>query len=231
MTEFDPFQNAKGLIGGHPEQRKGDVGVKPLIHRYVLRPFHEPADIEHGKEFCANQTVEVEIGFARGHFLRERVQQAPEHRFLGFEIKRQWCDRMARFLDRENISNARVLHDDARSLLFRLLDPGQVSAFYVFFPDPWWKKRHHKRRVMSEETVKALHTLLKEGGSLHIRTDVAAYADMVKELIEEHHGFETALPGRGIGGETLPYTHREKKCHELGIDVHSMHFVKTGLTK
>ena len=69
MTDLDPFQNAKGLIGGHPEQRKGDVGVEPLIHRYVLRPFHEPADVEHGKEFCANQTVEVEIGFARGFIL------------------------------------------------------------------------------------------------------------------------------------------------------------------
>jgi hypothetical protein len=113
-----------------------------LSHRAILNPYHEPADMSAGRAFFgAGVPVEVEIGFGRPHFLRERLAQAKDRRFLGFEVRRAWCEQVMGFVDREGLDNTRIILSDARPLLLPLLTPGNVQAFYVFFPDPWWKHR------------------------------------------------------------------------------------------
>lgn len=227
MTDSSPYSNGHGLVGGRGELRSERTKVPPLIHPYVLRPFEEPTDIDRGREFFSDGNIEVEVGFARGHFLRDRIAQAPEHRFLGFEIRRRWCDRMARFLDRETWDNTRIILSDARPLFEQLLTENTVHAFHVFFPDPWWKKRHHKRRIMSAETLAVMQRLLAPGGSIHFRTDVLTYFEMVEQLFEESTGLEAAKANYTQRGVRLPLTHREKKCEEVGIPVYTRHFVKS----
>jgi tRNA (guanine-N7-)-methyltransferase len=205
--------------------------VPPLIHRYVLRPFEDTEDIERGRDFFSTGNVEVEIGFARGHFLRERLAQEPTHRFLGFEIRRRWCERMARFLDREERTNTRIILSDARPLLNELLTENTVAALHVYFPDPWWKKRHHKRRIMSPETLTLMHRLLAPDGSIHFRTDVLDYFEMVEALFAESTGFRKAQANHTLNGVRLPLTHREKKCGEVGVPIYSLHFVKTATSE
>jgi tRNA (guanine-N7-)-methyltransferase len=214
------------LVGGRGDLRVNRPGAPPLEYPTVLRPFEGKAHLDDARAFFADQTVEIEIGFARGHFLRERIMQAPEHRFLGFEVRRRWCERMARFLEREKVSNTRVILSDARALLERLFEPNSVTAFYVFFPDPWWKKKHHKRRVISEDTLAVMARLLRPGGSIHFRTDVNAYFELASALFAHADAFEEADAAHTPGGQQLPQTHREKKCAEVGIAVQSLHFVK-----
>ncbi len=217
----DPFENARGLVGGRGELRGLNRKLPPLEHRVILQPYERPEHHEEARAlYTCESPVEVEIGFGRSHFLRDRILQAPEHRFLGFEIRREWVKRMARFCDRETLENTRVAQADARPLLSRLLPEDGVRAVYVFFPDPWWKKRHHKRRIMSRATLEVIYPLLEPGGTLHIRTDVPDYANMVAELLEADGRFEAAEPGVDANGRSLPLTHREKKCAEHGLHVH-----------
>ena len=137
-------------------------------------------------------------------------------------LKLQWVRRVAKFLEREGRTDCRVVLDDARPLLLQLLPLESVQTFYVFFPDPWWKKRHHKRRVMTQDMLDVMYRLLHPDGAVELRTDVTEYYERVVELFENDARFERIEPGVDQNGRVLPLTHREKKCRETGIDTHSI---------
>ena len=162
----------------------------------------------------------MEIGFGRSHFFRDRVLQAPETQFLGFEIKMAWVRRVAKFLAREERENCRVVLDDARPLLLQLLPLESIRAFYVFFPDPWWKKRHHKRRVMTQDMLDVMYRLLEPGGAIELRTDVTEYYERVAELFENDQRYERIEAGIDHEGRILPSL-IAKKCQER-IPTHSI---------
>lgn len=216
----NPFERARGLVGGDGPER---VRVRPepsLSHRAILNPYHEPADMSAGRAFFgAGVPVEVEIGFGRPHFLRERLAQAKDRRFLGFEVRRAWCEQVMGFVDREGLDNTRIILSDARPLLLPLLTPGNVQAFYVFFPDPWWKRAHEARRVVSPALLDVMAHLLAPAGAFEIRTDVEAYMERVRDMVSEHGGWKEQPPGEDDLGRTLPLSHREKKCAEAGTPV------------
>lgn len=217
-----PIADGRGLIGGRGEDRVGRGRAAPLLYRCVLQPYEAPPDLAAGRAFFAEGPVEVEIGFARGHFFKDRMAQAPGTRFLGFEVRRMWVEQLARWIDRRDDDRARLVLADARPLLEQILTPDTVTAFHVFFPDPWWKKRHEKRRVMTSDTVRSMHTLLAPGGSVCFRTDVPAYFEVVNALLSAHGGFEMAEAEQAPDGQPLPWTHRQQKCAALGIAVHSL---------
>lgn len=222
MRKDNPFQGGKGLVGGRGDARAEKKREPPIEHRWVLQPYRVAADLEAGRSFVSQGPIEVEVGFGRGHHLRDRILQVPTHRFVGFEVRRMWVERMARWLEREKQENTRLLLADARPLLVELFQAGQVQSFNVFFPDPWWKKRHHKRRVMSTESLDLIHHVLEDGGRLHFRTDVHAYFERVEQLIAEDGRFERVAPDHDAAGRRLPLTHREKKCVENGEPTHSL---------
>jgi len=182
----------------------------------ILRPDERPEDLKNAVSFFSEGRVEVEIGFRRAHFLKERTKNCPDTRFLGFELGSQWCRRMARYIEREALENTRIIQNDARFWLRRILPTNGVQTIYVFFPDPWWKKKHHKRRLITAETLDVFFDLLAPGGALIFRSDVAAYFEQVLDLIAQHGGFDVTTP-EPVELD-LPKTHREKKCAEMGID-------------
>ncbi len=138
-----------------------------------------------------------------------------------------WIARAMRFADRAHVTDRlRVCLSDCRPLLDRLLAPGSVRAVYVFFPDPWWKKRHEKRRLVSESTLDAFHRILTPGGLFHFRTDVAEYYDRVAALVSADARFVAAPPEHDADGRALPLTDRMSKCQELGIRVQSLAIMK-----
>ncbi|MEC8025169.1 MAG: tRNA (guanosine(46)-N7)-methyltransferase TrmB [Myxococcota bacterium] len=217
----NPFLGSRGLVGGSGEKRKHRHN-NPYEHPLLLRPYDVPEHITVARQLFANGPIEVEIGFGRSHFFRDRVLQAPETQFLGFEIKLEWVRRVAKFLAREDRMDCRVVLDDARPLLLQLLPEESVRVFYVFFPDPWWKKRHHKRRIMTQEMLDVMYRLLEPGGAIELRTDVRDYFARVDELFQNDARYERIEPGIDQNGQALPLTHREKKCRETGIDTYSL---------
>ena len=222
--------SAVGLIGGSIEQRVGRSRVPPVDHPLVLAPFRTPSDVEVLRNFCESGPLHVEIGFARAHHLVELAEAHPDIRVLGFEIRRAFCRQAARRAERLGLKNLRVIEGDCRPFIDRLFTPGSVRSYYVYFPDPWWKRKHHKRRVFSSTMLNHWHDTLTHDGDVIAKTDVPAYADLILELFEAHDGFKlTGCSDDDALLAALPRTHREKKCAELNIPSYKLRFTRETL--
>jgi tRNA (guanine-N7-)-methyltransferase len=141
--------------------------------------------------FGREAPLEVEVGSGKGLFLQTAAAARPERNLLGVEIATKYARFAAAGLAKQRLSNAVVIHGDAQRLFAELLPDDSLAAVHVYFPDPWWKKRHQKRRVMNERFVRDVARTLAVGGSLHFWTDVRERFDATLELI----GRETPLVG------------------------------------
>jgi tRNA (guanine-N7-)-methyltransferase len=143
--------------------------------------------------FGNDRPVELDVGSGRGLFLVNSAMSRTDVNFLGIEIDYTEGRRGARRLMKRHLPNARVLGGDVRVVLGRLIAPGSVAAIHVYFPDPWWKQRHRKRRVFNEQFVELCALALTPGGLLHSWTDVEEYFGVISGLMAAHPAFE-ALP-------------------------------------
>ena len=219
--------NQQGLVGGSIERRIATSRVPPLEHPFVLAPFRRPEDQAALGELLEGTPIQIEIGFGRSHHLLDLAEASADHLVLGFEIKRQWVAQASRGALRRGLGNVRVIEGDARPFLQRLVQPGSVDAIHILFPDPWWKRRHHKRRVFSDPWLELVTSLLRAGGSLIAKTDVPAYADLMERSAARHSGLRLHATHAGDGLlASVPRSHREKKCAEYRIPVYAFRFVK-----
>lgn len=156
---------------------------------YMLQPidFFEPCDWE---GIFANQNpVEVEIGPGKGRFLFQEAQRRPEVNFLAIE----WAGRYLReLLDRQGrkrLPNIRFAHADARRLFRDWIPENSLQAVHIYFPDPWWKKRHSKRKLVEPKLIGNLEKSLLEGGFFNFATDVKDYFEMVLQMMADFPNF------------------------------------------
>jgi len=126
--------------------------------------------------------VELEIGSGKGRFLVERAAACPEAGVIGVERARKYLEMSARRAERRGLENVRLVHSSAEDVLFRCVADGSLRAAFVFFPDPWPKKRHHKRRFVRPENAARLAEVLEPGGLLLVKTDHPAYAEVIAEV-------------------------------------------------
>lgn len=133
---------------------------------------------------------EVELGFGKGRYLLRRAGEDPQLRFLGIEIAAQYY-RLARDrASRRELGNLALIRGEAIYLMATALGAGWAEAVHVYFPDPWPKDRHHKRRLFDPQTVDLLLGLLRPGGSLCFATDFLAHGAIVRELLAAHPAVE-----------------------------------------
>jgi len=162
-----------------------------------------------------DQPLELDIGFGRGRSLLVRARQG-KSRVIGLEIKAKWAHRVEQRRVREGLGNARALCADARELLARSGPDGSVQRVFVHFPDPWWKKRHTKRRVVSDGFLDTLARLIRVGGELLVQTDVDDRADDYEALLVAHRAFTVRRVAENpFGAES----NREVRAAEDGLPV------------
>src|SRR5262245_40256988 len=193
-----------------------------------LRPwFLTLADIpapplELARLFGSSQPVEVEIGSGRGLFLVNAGTTRPGTNFLGIEYDVKEARRAARRLQKRRLANVRILGADARVVLSKYFPDSSAAAIHVYFPDPWWKRRHKKRRIFTAELLKQAARILVPGGQLHAWTDVEEYFGVMTDLVAENPAFlaEAAPDERPAQHDMDYHTSFERKKRKLGLPIY-----------
>jgi tRNA (guanine-N7-)-methyltransferase len=174
------------------------------------------------------QRLELEIGPGRGAFSLGHAALHPEADLVAVETRRADVELIRARAAQRGLLNLMVIHGDARLLLPRLFAPASLHAFHVHCPDPWWKSRHHKRRLVDVELAALLRTLLAPGGEVDFRTDVPAYAREAV-LTWEQAGFDN-LCGVGKLSEAPPevLSTRERRYAQTGQPMFRARFANPG---
>lgn len=133
--------------------------------------------------FGNHHPTEIEVGFGKGLFLLENALARPETNFVGIEISRKYQLFTATRMAKRNLTNVRLAKADARAFLTDHVRTGSLAAIHAYFPDPWWKKRHLKRRLFTPEFVGQCERVLWPGGFLSIATDVQEYFNVICNLV------------------------------------------------
>ena len=143
-------------------------------------------------QFFDNENpVELDIGCGRGLFLYNATVNNPDRNFLGLEIDYREGRRGAKRIQKLELANGRVIGGDCREVLDNYIAPESVDAAHVYFPDPWWKKKHRRRRLFTDTFVAQLQRVVKPNGFVHSWTDVGDYFEVISGLMNNHPGFET----------------------------------------
>ena len=164
--------------------------------------------------------IELDIGFGRGASVFERAASSPESRIAAFEIKSKWAFKVSERCARRGFEHVRVLTGDVREILARTTDEAIVSHTTVHFPDPWWKRRHTKRRVVADALLDAVGRLTCDGGRFFVQTDVPDRAEIYRETLRNHPAFR--LVGTDGTVEENPFgarSNREIRAEADGLPV------------
>ncbi|HVV69441.1 MAG TPA: tRNA (guanosine(46)-N7)-methyltransferase TrmB [Gammaproteobacteria bacterium] len=170
----------------------------------------------------------LEIGFGMGHSLITTAQNHPEINFLGIEVYRPGIGTLLTQLHNLHLTNVRVLCADAKVALADCVHDASLAGIHIFFPDPWPKKRHHKRRLIQPDFIELLTHKLKSGGYLHLATDWEDYAQhMLAVLSAANHLINAEDNGQlAISHPERPATKYEQRGIRLGHEVWDFKFYK-----
>ena len=170
------------------------------------------------EQFSAHKPLMLEIGFGMGDSLLQMATRYPQHNYLGIEVHTPGVGRLLRLIAQQQISNLKVFHTDALWVLQHYLPESVLDAVYIFFPDPWPKKRHHKRRLIQVDFVHLLDSRLKPGGLFHVATDWENYAQWIIDTLDglrcaekntDHAPDQACLHWRNLAdSDTAPFVPR-----------------------
>ncbi|MGA1863353.1 tRNA (guanosine(46)-N7)-methyltransferase TrmB [Deferribacter thermophilus] len=161
-----------------------DFASKPYIFseeiKPQIKPFAQYAPINFKEIFNNSNPVNVEIGIGNGEFIVHYAQKWPNENFLGFEVVKKVIRKAINRVEKNNLKNVKLIHFDAKFFI-SIFEDNSVKRFFVNFPDPWPKKKHHKRRLLKPEFLKLLSDKLIKNGELFIATD---HEDYKNEIVE-----------------------------------------------
>ncbi|WP_435018963.1 tRNA (guanosine(46)-N7)-methyltransferase TrmB [Tundrisphaera sp. TA3] len=195
------------------------------LHNLVL-PEDLPEPISWPDFFGNDHPVELEVGSGKGLFLANAATANPGHNFFGIELAKKYARRAADRVAKKQLTNVKVLAGDARLTMSRHVPPRSLHAVHVYFPDPWWKARHKKRRVFAEPLVNDIERTLIPGGDLHVVTDVEEYFGVIQALMATRERFQNQpLPELTEPQHELDYlTNFERKYRIEGRPIHRAHY-------
>jgi len=168
----------------------------------------------------------LEIGFGMGEGLAEIAAAHPENDYLGVEVHTPGVGALLKQLGERGLDNVRVIQHDAVEVLTHMLAPGSLAGVHIFFPDPWHKKRHNKRRLIQSPFVRLLAGRIAPGGYLHLATDWEDYALQMLEVLSAEAQLANTTEGFSPRPDTRPLTKFEQRGLRLGHGVWDLVFRK-----
>jgi tRNA (guanine-N7-)-methyltransferase len=180
------------------------------------------------RDFGRAAPLELEIGPGTGAFALDHAAAHPDVDLVCIETRRRDCELIRMRAAKRGLRNVVVLQGDAKLLLARLFAPGSLSVLHVQFPDPWWKKRHNKRRMVDAELAARMRLLLRPGGIVDFRTDVRGYAEAAVATWEQAGFMNEAGAGRLSPDAPEVLSARERRYAQTGQPVYRARFVNPG---
>ena len=201
------------------------------LSRHFLEAKSLPPQLDQQALFGRVAPLQIEVGSGKGLFLAGAAQAHPERNFLGIEVAYKYARYAAARLARQEFPNARMICGDALALFAAWVPSGSLEAVHVYFPDPWWKKKHRRRRVMNAPFLRGIERTLVPGGALHFWTDVEEYFHSTLELIAQATTLAGPMPVSERPAEhDLDYrTHFERRMRLHNLPVFRSEFRKAGL--
>jgi tRNA (guanine-N7-)-methyltransferase len=206
-----------GRMGSGQVRALQDLGPR-FVLPYTAAPFDAAA------AFGRHAPLVLEIGFGMGDATAAIAQALPDTDFLGVEVHTPGVGALLRHIGEKELANLRIVQHDAVEVVEHMLAPGSLAGVHVFFPDPWHKKRHHKRRLLKPAFVHALARRLRKGGYLHVATDWAPYAEEILATLASETLLANTVEGYAPRPEWRPQTKFETRGLKLGHEVADLLF-------
>ena len=230
---------AEALASAHADARIAHSTIDDFLsERWTWRPDPEPAawdpllpsrglprPLDWGAVFGSEGPVEIEIGSGKGTFLVTAAEARPDHRFLSIEWALPYAEHVRDRVRRRGLENVRVVRADAGRFLADHVPPGSVRVLHVYFPDPWPKKRHHKRRLVQPEFVARAAEVLEPGGEIRFVSDHAEYFEEATAALVAEPRLE---PAPVLEDEMTDLTNYERKYRAEGREIHRSRWVRRG---
>lgn len=196
-----------------------------LAERYCIPFSGETLDL--AAAFPRRKALVLEIGFGMGIATASIAESMPELDFLGAEVHRPGIGKLMSELEARGISNVRIVEGDAVEIMERGLAEASLSGINLFFPDPWPKKRHHKRRIMGPDFAALAASRLSPGGWLYMVTDWEEYAHDALTVLRAEKNLENSSDGFAERLPWRPVTKFERKALAAGREIRELYFTRT----
>ncbi len=176
--------------------------------------------------FGRRAPLNLEIGFGMGQSLAEMAEHSPDQDFVGVEVHKPGCGALLMEIEKRGLTNLRIYRADVIDVLETAIPDSALDRVLIYFPDPWPKKKHHKRRIVQPAFMDMLRTRIRPGGIVHIATDWEPYAEHILEVMNQAPGYENLASDGGTvpKPEDRPLTKFEKRGEERGHKVSDVLF-------
>lgn len=212
-----------GRMGTGQQRALAELGPQ-----YVL-PF-QGAVLDTATTFGRQAPVVLEIGFGMGQATAAIAAARPGTDFIGVEVHEPGVGALLKLIGEQRLGNVRIVQHDAVQVLQQMVAPGSLAGVHVFFPDPWHKKRHHKRRLIQPPLVALLASRLAPGGVLHCATDWEPYAHQMLEVLQAEPLLRNTVTGWAPRPDYRPLTKFETRGLRLGHGVWDLVFARRDAT-
>ncbi|HWU98074.1 MAG TPA: tRNA (guanosine(46)-N7)-methyltransferase TrmB [Oxalicibacterium sp.] len=213
------FVTRAGRVSTGQERALEELGPKFML------PY-EKAPLDVAQAFGRSAPTIFEIGFGMGETTAKIAGGMPEKNFIGVEVHTPGVGSLLKLIGEQNLTNLRLIQHDAFEVLTHMIAPQSLAGVHVFFPDPWHKARHNKRRLIQGPMVELLSSRLMPGGYLHCATDWQEYAEQMLEVLSAEPTLQNTADGYAPRPDYRPVTKFENRGLKLGHGVWDVVFTK-----
>ena len=226
MTEQAKFHRSiRSFVKREGKMTKGQTNAIELLWpKFGVDLSDGLLDLE--QRFGRSAFTVLEIGFGNGLSLAEMAEQQPDQNFFGIEVHKPGVGSLLVQVKKRDLDNVRVSYDDAVDVLAQQIPDASLDRVQIFFPDPWHKKRHHKRRLIQSEFVAVLIEKLKPSGVIHVATDWQNYAEHILEVLTANSDISNKVTDYAPKPDYRPSTKYEERGKRLGHGVWDLVFKK-----
>ncbi len=227
MQEDKPRRGIRSFVCRSGRMTEGQAqAYQRLWPLYGVVPETDLIDFE--RLFGNKQPVIFEIGFGMGQSLAQMAYLHPENNYVGVEVHKPGVGSLLAEIEARELKNIRVVHGDAVALLEKFIPNESLAGVQIFFPDPWHKTRHHKRRLIQAEFIQLLHQKLLVDGFIHLATDWRDYALHMQRVFSANHAYVNQAGEAGFMPTRLdrPATKFERRGESLGHGVWDLYYKK-----